>query len=116
MSLFAIVALLLILARAIAELQLSRLNQRHVCAHANQVPPAFRGIIDEATYRRSIDYTLAKSGFGDIVNVFDAVVLIAVLFSGLLPWAFRKFSGHFGISILAMADFLFVIGIALTIL
>ena len=71
---FAIIALVLILARAVAELWLSRLNRRHVCAHTNEVPPAFRGIIDESTYRRSIDYTLAKSRFGNIVNVFDAVV------------------------------------------
>jgi STE24 endopeptidase len=69
--------------------------------------------MDESTYRRSIDYTLAKSRFGNIVNVFDAVVLIAVLFSGLLPWAFGKFG--FGTSILAMAGFLFVTGIAMSI-
>jgi STE24 endopeptidase len=113
---FAIVALVLILARAIAELWLSRLNQRHVRAHSNELPPAFRGIIDEATYRRSVDYTLSKSRFADITGVFDVVVLIAVLFSGVLPWAFGKFSASFGTSIWAMAGFLFFIGVALSIL
>jgi STE24 endopeptidase len=44
------------------------------------------------------------------------MVLIIVLFSGLLPWAFGKFSGSFGTSILAMAGFLFLTGIALSIL
>jgi hypothetical protein len=87
---FAIIALVLILARVVTELWLSGLNQRHVRERANEVPPEFRGIIDAAMYRRSVDYTLAKSRFGDIVNVFDAVVLIAVLFSGLLPWVFGK--------------------------
>jgi STE24 endopeptidase len=71
--------------------------------------------MDESTYRRSIDYTMAKSRFGDVVNVFDAVVLIAVLFSGLLPWAFGKFSASLGNSTLAMAGFLFVTGIAISI-
>ena len=113
---FAIVALVLILARLVTELWLGRLNQRYVRAHANQVPPVFHGIIDEATYRRSVDYTLAKSSFGDVVNPFDAVILIAVLFSGVLPWTFEQFSGSFGTSVLAMAGFLFVTGIALTIL
>ena len=112
---FAIIALVLILARAVAELWLSRLNRRHVCAHTNEVPPAFRRIMDESTYRRSIDYTLAKNRFGNIVNVFDAVVLIAVLFSGLLPWALGKFSASFGTSISAMAGFLFLAGITLSI-
>ena len=113
---FAIVALVLILARAIAELWLSRLNQHHVLAHANELPPAFRGIIDKATYRRSVDYTLAKSHFADITGVFDVVVLIAVLFSGVLPWAFGRFTATFGTSIWAMASFLFFIGIGLSIL
>src|SRR5437899_3606576 len=112
---FATIAFVLILARVIAELWLSRFNQRHVRAQANEVPPAFRGIIDEATYRRSIDYTLAKSRFGDIANLFDAGLLIALLFSGVLPWAFGRFSASFGTSIWAMAGFLFVTGIALSI-
>src|SRR5438128_9821358 len=114
---FAVTALVLILARAITELWLSRLNQHHVRAHANEVPPAFRGNIEEATYCRSVDYTLAKSRFGDVAGMFDAVVLIAVLFSGVLPWAFGRFSASasFGSSILAMAGFLFVTGIALSI-
>ncbi len=112
---FATIALVLILARATTELWLSRLNQRHVRAQANEVPPAFRGIIDEATYRRSIDYTLAKSRFGDIANLFDAGLLIALLFSGVLPWAFERFSVSLGTSILAMAGFLFVTGVALSI-
>jgi STE24 endopeptidase len=110
---FAIIALILILARLVTELWLSRLNQCHVRAHRNEVPPAFRGAMDESAYRRSIDYTLAKSRFGNIVNVFDAVVLIAVLFSGLLPWAFGKFG--FGTSTLAMAGFIFITGIVLSI-
>ena len=113
---FAIVALLLILARAITELCLSRLNQYHVRANANEVPPAFREIIDEPTYRRSVDYTLAKSRFGEIAGAFDFLLLIAVLFSGVLRWAFGKFTANFGTSVWAMASFLLVTGIALSVL
>jgi STE24 endopeptidase len=116
MPLFAILALVLILARSIAELWLSRLNQRHVRAHANKVPPAFREIIEEATYRRSVDYTLAKSRFGNIADVFDTLMVIAVLFSGVLPWAFGRFSASCGTSIWTMAGFIFLVGIALSIL
>jgi STE24 endopeptidase len=112
---FAIIALVLIFARVVTELWLSGLNQRHVRERANEVPSVFRGIIDAAVYRRSVDYTLVKSRFGDIVNVFDAVVLMAVLFSGLLPWAFGRFSVSLGTSTLAMACFLFLVGIALSI-
>jgi len=112
---FAVIALVLVLARVITELWLSQLNQRHVRERANEVPSAVRGSIDEATYRRSTDYTLAKGRFEDITGIFDAVVLIAVVFSGILPWAFERVSGSFGISIWAMAGFVFVTGIALSI-
>jgi STE24 endopeptidase len=112
---FGIIALALILARAIGELWLSGLNQCHVRVHANKVPPAFRGIIEEATYCRSVDYTLAKNRFGDVVTVFDAILLIAIVFSGVLPWAFGKFAAAFGTSVFAMAGFLFGIGIVLSI-
>src|SRR5256886_6442930 len=112
---FAIIALVLILSRAITELWLSRLNQRHVCAHTNEVPRALRELIDDATYRRSVEYTLAKSRFGDVANVFDTALLAAVLFSGVLPWAFGRFIATFGTSTWAMAGFLLVIGICLSI-
>src|SRR5437879_7603910 len=115
MSPFAVIALVLILARAIAELSLSRLNQRHGRAHANEVPPAFREMVDAPTYRRSVDYTLAKSRFGDVVTLFDAVLLIAVLLTGILPWAFGSCTAAFGTSVLAMAGFLFATGFALSI-
>src|SRR5215831_19901894 len=115
MSLIAIIAITLILARSIAELWLSRLNQRYVGAHANEVPPAFREMVDEPTYHRSVDYTLAKSRFGEVVTLFDAALLIILLFTGVLPWTFGKLSAAFGSSVWAMAGFLFAIGIALSI-
>jgi STE24 endopeptidase len=113
---FAIIALVLILARSIAELWLSRLNQRHVRAHAVEVPPLFREMVDEPTYRRSVDYTLAKSRFGEVVTLFDTALLIAILFSGLLPSAFEEFTTAFGTSVWAMAAFLFATGFALSII
>ena len=115
-SLFAAVVFALVLARTAAELWLSRLNQRHVQARAQEVPSAFRGIIDETTWQRSAEYTLAKGRFGNVVDVFDALVLIALLFSGLLPRAFGRFSAGFGTSIWAMAGFLFAVGVAVSIL
>src|SRR5262245_13260217 len=115
MSLIAIIALTLILARSIAELWLSRLNQRYVRAHASEVPPSFREMVDEPTYHRSVDYTLAKSRFGEIVTLFDAALLIILLFTGVLPWAFGKLSAAFGSSVWVMAGFLFATGVALSI-
>ena len=115
MTLFAVVALMLILARWAAELWLNRLNEQHVRAHAGVVPEALCAIIDEPTYRKSVDYTLAKSRFGKITDAFDTLVLLIVLFSGVLPSAFDKVTAQFGESVWAMAAFVFAVGIALSI-
>ena len=111
----AVAALFLILARLAAEIFLSRLNEQHVRAHANEVPNAFQGTIDEVTYRKSVEYTLAKNRFGKFAEVFDTLVLLGVLFSGVLPWALRKASVQFGLSVWVMAAFLFAAGITLSI-
>ena len=95
MSLFAILAFALILARAIAELWLSRLNKRHVRAHADEVPPAFREMVDQPTYRRSVDYTLAKSRFGEVVTLFDAALLTGLLYSRCVAVGVCKIHGSF---------------------
>ncbi|HMJ90855.1 MAG TPA: M48 family metallopeptidase [Candidatus Acidoferrum sp.] len=112
---FAIVALALILARCLAELWLSRLNQQHVRANASAIPAAFRGVIDESTYRKSVDYTLAKARFGNWNTIYDVLVLIAVLFSGVLPRGFAEWQQQFGNSAWSMAAFLFAVGFALSI-
>ena len=50
----------LLLARLAGQLWLERLNRREVLAHAGAVPAAFRAIVDEATYARAVQYTLAQ--------------------------------------------------------
>src|SRR5688572_22760450 len=112
-ELIAVVALILIVARLAAELFLARLNRRHVLAHAEDVPGAFRGLIDEETYARSVQYTLAKNRFGQFTDIYHTVLVLLVLFSGALPWAFQLFQGWLGHSAWAMAAFLFAVGAAM---
>jgi STE24 endopeptidase len=107
-------AVSLILARLAAELWLSALNRRHVLAHAGEMPPAFRGIIDEPAYKKSIAYTLAKGRFGNIEDTYSTALLLIFLFSGVLPRAFHLFSDGLGQSAWAMAAFLFAAGFAMS--
>ncbi|MGB7767574.1 MAG: M48 family metallopeptidase [Verrucomicrobiia bacterium] len=105
---------LLILARFAAELWLAALNRRHVLAHAGEMPKAFHGIIDEPAYKKSVAYTLAKERIGNIEDSYSAAILLAVLFSGVLPWAFQLFAHGLGQSAWAMAAFLFATGLAMS--
>src|SRR5438093_1346599 len=106
--------LALIAAKWAVELWLQRLNQRHVLAHASAVPEAFKGVVDPATYAKSVQYTLAKSGLSQIEDSCSAIVLVVVLFSGLLPVSFYSFTRWLGLSDWVLAGFLFAIGIVLS--
>jgi STE24 endopeptidase len=109
----ACVVFALIGARRIAQFRLKELNYRHVQKHADKIPEALRGVMDEATYAKSVAYTVANGRFGQIANSFDALVLLAVLVSGVLPWAFGVFQTSLGTSAWTGAAYLFAVGVAL---
>jgi STE24 endopeptidase len=104
----------LILLKWAAQIWLERVNLTHVRAHSTTVPDAFKGIVDDATYRKSVDYTLAKGKFDQIETTYQVAVLLLILFSGVLPWAFNLFTRLLGASAWAMAVFLFAVGFALS--
>jgi STE24 endopeptidase len=81
------VVALAIVVRLAAQLILARLNMSEVQRHAAAVPARFNGVMDDAEFRRSAAYTLAKSRFGMVADVWEAGVLAAIVFSGLLPAA-----------------------------
>jgi STE24 endopeptidase len=103
----------LIFARCAAQLWLEHLNARHVRAHAGSIPEAFRGVVDDAAYAKSVHYTLAQGRLNQVETGWDSLVLSAVLFSGVLPWGYDRWVGWLGSSAWAMAAFLFVSGVLL---
>ncbi len=87
-----ITAVLMVL-RLAGELTLSALNRAEVRRHADAPPVAAAAIMDLDTYKKSVAYTLAKSRFGAVAGVFDALVTAVVLFGGLLPPLFGWVTG-----------------------
>ncbi len=106
----------LLLARWAAERWLAHLNRQHVQAHADRIPEAFAEVMDPPTYAKSVRYTLARNRFARFGDSYGTLILVAVLFSGVLPWAFDWTRAHAGESAWAMAAFLVVAGIALALL
>jgi STE24 endopeptidase len=113
-SIVLLAALLLILGRLAAEFRLARLNERHVLAHADRVPEHFREMIDPPTYARAVEYTLAKSRFSRVEDIYHTGILIAFLFSGILPWSHQLFVEHWGNSAWIQAAWLVAVGVALS--
>lgn len=99
-------AIVLIVAKWAAEFWLDRLNERHVLRHADKIPDALRGAMDEPTYQKSVEYTLAKSRFGKIENFFSSALLIVALLTGILASLFEWVSGAFGQSAWTLSGFL----------
>ena len=109
-----VLVLVLILAKWAAQVWLERLNAGYVRARAGAVPDAFKGIVDEAAYAKSAQYTLAKGRLDQIQVPYNSAVLLLVLFSGVLPWGFHAFTRGLGGSAWALAVFLFVTGVVLS--
>jgi STE24 endopeptidase len=82
---------LLLLLRLAAQLVLEALNRAETRLHAGVLPGAFTGIMDEATFARAAEYTLAKSRLASIEQACDAAILAAVLFGGGLPLLWARF-------------------------
>ena len=97
---------MLVLLKWAAEHWLDRLNESHVRKHADKVPDALRDVMDDATYAKSVQYTLAKSRFARIENLFGALLLLTALLSGALPWLFNVTVDALGESIWAMSGYL----------
>lgn len=84
----AVVVLLLL--RLAAQLVLDALNRAEIALHAGVPPGTLEAIMDEATFARAADYALARSRFASWNSLFEAAVLLAVLWSGALPWAWAR--------------------------
>jgi STE24 endopeptidase len=73
------------LAQVAVETALAALNVRHARRVGAAVPAALAGVVDDATARRSHAYTLARGRFGIVHGLWGGAVVLALLFSGLLP-------------------------------
>ncbi len=113
MTTTAVIVICLIMAKWLTEFWLTRINRAHVLRHADAIPEAFRDIVDQSTYSKSVQYTLAKIRSTQWEMAWSLVVLLVALFSGWLPTAFELFTEQFGQSVWAMAAFLFAVGLAL---
>lgn len=108
-------AVALILFRWVGQGYLAWRNRAHVMSHRGEVPAAFRETVDGATYTKSVEYTLAKSRYGQWEAAWDAALLLTVLLSGWLPWSLASITGWLGTSAWAQAAWLFAVGVALSV-
>jgi STE24 endopeptidase len=82
------VFLILFILEFLVEFVLNEVNLRYVRARwaERKIPDFFQGKISAEDYDKSVDYTLAKGEFQRWAEIYDRVVALVVLFSGVLPY------------------------------
>lgn len=75
----------LYLARFAAACLLRYLNLRHLRRHGGVIPEAFAGSVDADALAKSARYTAEQSRLGLIESSYDSALLLAFLFTPLLP-------------------------------
>ncbi len=105
----------LLAAKVLADTWLDNLNRRHVRAHAATPPEGVREVMDAATYQRSVEYTLAKSTFGQWEGWYEDLWLFVWLGLGLLPPLYHYVAGFFGASIWGQAATLCALGLLMAV-
>lgn len=113
MNTILIAFIFLLILKFVTSTILDAINLGYVKRQSAAVPESFRGFIDLPTYRKSIDYTVAKTRFGLVNDFYDSVILAVVILSGLLPWLYVSLSAVLGYGIWGQALVLFVIAIVL---
>lgn len=113
-NMIAWVVLALLLSKLAMQLCLEWLNTKEVLANAAAVPAPFAGIIDRESYRKTVDYTLAKAQLDQASILYNWGILVTVLFSGLLPWSYYRVQEILGTSSLAMVAWLLTVAIVMS--
>lgn len=108
-------ALALLVLKTIVSLTLDWINLRHVRKNAEAIPECFKDFIDTETYAKSAAYTVTRTRFGMLGELFDACILAAVLYLGILPWLYESLglllgAGVWGQSLVLIVT-LFILGL-----
>ncbi|QXD22959.1 M48 family metallopeptidase [Opitutia bacterium ISCC 51] len=107
--------IILLVLNSIKALVLDILNAKNIRANKTRIPEAYRGVMDDETYAKSVDYSLEKLRFSIITSVYGAIVLAVVVLCGFLPWLWYALEGFWGSSLWAQAGYLMAVTIILSI-
>lgn len=93
----------LIFAKTAITVILDLLNMKSVLANRHAIPSAYKSMIDEETYAKSVAYTLDKIKFSILETLYSSVVLLAVLYFELFPKVFYLVESLTGTNVFAQS-------------
>lgn len=104
---------LLILLKWLTEWSLNRLNRRHIEHCSGGIPEAFKEVMTQESYDKSVSYSKDKAKLAEVEGVVDTILIFIFLFGGLLPWIYNGFSGLIGNGLWAQSLVLILVTIVL---
>ena len=115
MNLLTVILLILLVLKVTIFYILELLNLRFLNRHSEEAPESVEGIMDDETFKKSINYTKVKTKFSCINTFYDSIILASIIVFSLIPWLYgflTKILGYglFGQSI-AFILFIFILGI-----
>ena len=99
----AILLISLLILRLGVYLLLERLNIQFLKLHGANLPDSVQGIMDEPTFTRSVEYTVAKSNFSSVSTIYDGFILVLIILLGALPYAYDLLSALFGYGLIGQS-------------
>ncbi len=91
------------------ELILLELNSRHLLKHKDAPPPEVNDFINKNLYNLTVGYSFEKSKVNKVELIYETLILIILLTSGILPYSFDAFRNIFHESPFAMGLYIFII-------
>ncbi|QZA80628.1 M48 family metallopeptidase [Deefgea piscis] len=83
---FSLLFLFALMASVLLQLWLALRHVNHVKRHSKVVPTEFAEQITLASHQRAAAYTIAKTRFGMLTTIFDAMILAAFTLGGGIAW------------------------------
>ena len=91
-NIFLIIYLGFYVITSLADMVIDKINADYVEKSGDEVPKAFKGIIDKDELKRIRQYTVDKSTFSLIQAGILKIVFLFIILSGILPWLAVKLS------------------------
>jgi len=114
LNLVTIIFGIIILAKWFTEFVLNRLNRRHIKHCKGVIPEAFREVMNQDNYDKSVSYSLDKSRLSEWEGVVDTLLVGVFLYMGLLPVVYDLFSSWIGDGIWAQSLVLLLVTVFLS--
>ena len=103
----------IILAKWATEFLLNNLNARHIKICSGGIPEAFKDVMTQESYDKSVNYSLDKSKLAQAEGLFDVFLVFVFLYLGLLPWLYNGLSAGIGDGIWAQSLVLLLVMVIL---